>query len=77
MAFSKGNLHHPSKEFVDFMINEHTSPELIKRIKKEGYTADDMLKYLFHLKDNGWIKEFQRVSCIVSYHETMLFSSLR
>jgi hypothetical protein len=59
MAFSKGNLQHPSKAFVDFMINEHTSPELIKRIKEEGYTADDMFKYLFHLKDNGWIKEFQ------------------
>ena len=41
------------------MINEHTSTELIKRIKEEGYTADDMRKYLFHLKDNGWIKEFQ------------------
>jgi len=59
MAFSKGNLQHPSKAFVDFMINEHTSPEVIERIKGEGYTADDMRKYLFHLKDNGWIKEFQ------------------
>jgi len=39
MAFSKGNLQHPSKAFVDFMINEHTSPELIKRILEEGYTA--------------------------------------
>jgi hypothetical protein len=59
MAFSKGNLQHPSKAFVDFMINEHTSPKVIERILKEGYTADDMHKYLFHLKDNGWIKEFQ------------------
>ena len=41
------------------MINEHTSPEVIERILKEGYTADDVHKYLFHLKDNGWIKEFQ------------------
>ena len=47
------------KAFVDFMINEHTSPKLIKRIREEGYTADDMRKYLIHLKDNGWTKEFQ------------------
>ena len=59
MAFSKGNLQHPSKAFVDFMKNEHTSPKVIERIEEEGYTADDMFKYLFHLKDNGWIKEFQ------------------
>ena len=59
MAFSKGNLQHPSKAFVDFMINEQTPQEQIDRIKEEGYTALDMLKYLLHLKDNGWIKEFQ------------------
>jgi len=41
------------------MINEHNSPEQIKRIRNEGYTADNMRKYLFHLKENGWIKEFQ------------------
>ena len=27
MAFSKGNLKHPSKAFVDFMINDQTSTE--------------------------------------------------
>ena len=59
MAFSKGNLQHPSKAFVDFMINDKTPKEQIDRISKEGYTALDMLKYLLHLKDNGWIKEFQ------------------
>jgi hypothetical protein len=42
MAFSKGNLLHPSKTFVEFMINEHTSTELKNRILNEGYTADDM-----------------------------------
>ena len=59
IAFSKGNLQHPSKAFVDFMINDQTLTAQIDRIKKEGYTALDMLKYLFHLKSNGWIKEFQ------------------
>ena len=59
VAFSKGNLEHPSKAFVDFMINEHTSPGKIKRIREEGYTAYDMRKYLFHLKDNGRLREFQ------------------
>ena len=58
IAFSRGNLDHPSKVFVDFMINEHTSPEQIKRISEEGYASDDMRKYLLHSKDNGWIKEF-------------------
>ena len=33
--------------------------EQIKRIREEGYTALDMLKCLFHLKDNKWTKEFQ------------------
>ena len=59
MVFSKGNLEHPSKTFVDFMINEHSSPEVIKRILEEGYSADDMRKYLFDLKDNGWTEKFQ------------------
>jgi len=51
MAFSKGNLQHPSKAFVDFMINDQTS-EQINRIREEGYTALDVLKYLLHLKYN-------------------------
>ena len=59
MAFSKGNLQHPSKAFVDFMINDQTPKAQFDRINKEGYTALDMLQYLLHLKDNGWIKEFQ------------------
>ena len=58
MAFSNCNLEHPSKAFVDSMINEHTSTELKNCILQEGYNADDMRKKLFHLKDNGWIKEF-------------------
>ena len=37
MAFSKGNLQHPSKAFVDFMINEHTSPEVIERRRRRIY----------------------------------------
>ena len=59
MAFSKGNLQHPSKAFVDFMINDQTYTEQINRIREEGYTALDMLKYLLHLKDNKWMTEFQ------------------
>jgi len=59
IAFSKSNLEHPSEAFLDFMINEYTSPEQIKRIRDEEYTTDDMRKYLFHLKDNGWIRRFQ------------------
>ena len=55
IAFSKGNLEHPSKAFVDFMINDETPPEQINRIREEGYTALDMLKYLLHLKYNKWI----------------------
>ena len=31
MAFSKGNLQHPSKAFVDFMINDQTSTEYKRR----------------------------------------------
>ena len=58
-AFSKGNLKHPSKAFVDFMINDQTSIEQVNRVREEGYTSNDMRRYLFHLKDEGWIKEFQ------------------
>jgi len=29
------------------------------RIREERYTSNDMRRYLFHLKDNGWINEFQ------------------
>ena len=47
MAFSKDDLYHPSKACVDFMINEHTSPEQFNRIREEGYTSNDMRKYLF------------------------------
>ena len=50
MAFSKGNLQHPSKAFVDFMINDQTSTEQENRIREEGYTALNMLKYLFFQK---------------------------
>ena len=41
------------------MINEQTTPQQFKRIREEGYTGDDMRQYLFHLKDNSWIKVFQ------------------
>ena len=58
MDFSKCNLQHPSKAFVDFMINDQTLTEQINGIREEGYTSDDMRKYLLHLKDNSWIKEF-------------------
>ena len=59
MAVSNDNLKHTSKAFVNFMINEHTSAEQINRIREEGYTSNDMRRYLFHLKDNGWIKELE------------------
>jgi len=55
MSISKGNLEHPSKAYVNFMINDQTSTEQINRIREEGYNSND----LFHLKDEGWIKEFQ------------------
>ena len=48
MTFSKSNLGHPSKAFVDFMINDQTSPQRYKRIREKGYTALDMQDYLFH-----------------------------
>ena len=59
LRIEKGNLTHPSKAFVDFTINDQTSNEQNNRMREEGYTAIDMLKYLFHLKDNEWIQEFQ------------------
>ena len=53
-----GNVKSPSKVFLDFVINEHTSPRQYNRIM-EGYTVLDVQNYLFHLKDSGWMKEFQ------------------
>jgi len=40
--FSKGDLNHPSKAFVNFMINDQTSTEQKNCTRKEGYTSNDM-----------------------------------
>ena len=57
MAYSKGYLKHPSKAFVDLMINEQTS-EQFNHAREEGYASNDMRRYLFHFKDKDLIKEF-------------------
>ena len=41
------------------MINDQTSTEQINRIREEGYTSNDMRRYQFQLKGEGWMKEFQ------------------
>jgi hypothetical protein len=58
IAFSDGNLKHPSKAFVDFHLNKKTPSIIRKRMKEEGYTADDMRKYLIELVTRGRIREY-------------------
>jgi len=41
------------------MINDQTSSEQKYRIREEGYTSNDMRRYLFHLTYEGLIKENQ------------------
>jgi hypothetical protein len=58
IAFSDGNLKHPSKAFVDFHINTTTPETTRTRMINEGYNADDMRKYLIELVARKRIREY-------------------
>ena len=50
MAFKKGYLDHQSKTFLDFMINEFTSPQRYMRIREEGYDCSLYERLLISFK---------------------------
>jgi len=53
IAFSKGNVKHPSEAFVDFMINDQTSTEQFNRIREISKGETKILKpviFLFRLR---------------------------
>jgi hypothetical protein len=58
VAFTDDNLDHPSRAFVEFMLNDRTPPEIGTRIMKEGYTAEDMMLYLRELIARGRIRAY-------------------
>jgi hypothetical protein len=59
LAFSDGNLDHPSLGFVNMFLNDTTSETQRQRVENEGYTGEDMRLYLHSLRRVGIIKSYR------------------
>jgi hypothetical protein len=57
MKFAAGNLECPHASFVE-LIKDFSDNRYEDRIRKDGYNSSDYRRYLDHLKNKKWIKEY-------------------